>query len=245
MNSRNDANPHMKWSRPREIVFIRHGESLRNVIMGDHYNLQDEEAVARLDGKYDHDIPLTERGHQQALISGPRIMADIGIPDFFYHSGYVRAQQTKDCLLADLPSEQRAKIQVRHSIKLRERDPGYTWHMTQAEVDRHFPWIKEYYRRAGKLFYRPPGGESILDVHDGRLHGLLNSVIRDRPGKTVWFVCHGHVMRAARILMERLTIAEAGAMVLEPVLNVAVTRYVYARGASGPRRTHLNKVYWE
>ena len=34
---------------------------------------------------------------------------------------------------------------------------------------------------------------------------LLNSVTRDRPGKIVWFVCHGHVIRAARILMERFT----------------------------------------
>ena len=235
----------MNWSRPREIVFIRHGESLRNLIMGDSYNLQDAGARARLEDRYDHDIPLTEQGRQQALTSGPKIIADIGIPDFVYHSGYVRAEQTKDCLLAHLSPEHRARIQVRHSIKLRERDPGYTWHMTQAEIDQHFPWLKEYYRRAGKLFYRPPGGESILDVHDGRLHGLLNSVIRDRPGKIVWFVCHGHVIRAARILMERLTIPQAVAMVLEPVPNVAVTRYVYAPGATGPERTHLTKVYWE
>ncbi len=213
--------------------------------MGDHYNLQNEQALARLENRYDHDIPLTDEGRWQALASGPKIMADIGIPDFVYHSGYVRAEQTKECLLAHLPPDQRAKIQVRHSVKLRERDPGYTWHMTQAEVEQNFPWIREYYRRAGKLFYRPPGGESILDVHDGRLHGLLNSVIRDRPGKVVWFVCHGHVIRAARILMERLTIPQAGAMVLEPVFNVGVTRYVYAQDATGPQRTHLNEVYWK
>lgn len=234
----------MNWARPKEIVFIRHGESLRNVIIEDHHFLPDAAALAQLGDKYDHEMPLTEHGCRQAENSGPRIMADIGRPDFIYHSGYVRAEQTVEKLLAHLPPEQRSSIQIRHSIKLRERDAGYTWHMTQAEVDRYFPWLKEYHRRVGELFYRPPGGESIIDVHDGRLHGLLNSVIRDRPGKIVWFVCHGHVMRAARILMERLSLPQASAMVEEPIPNLAITRYVYSHGTTKPERTHLSQVYW-
>ncbi len=235
----------MKCARPKEIVFIRHGESLRNVLRGDNFNLPDAASVAQLGDKYDHDIPLTERGRQQALNSGPKIIADIGLPDFVYHSGYVRAEETLDLILSHLTPEARGGIQIRHSIKLRERDPGYTWHMAQPEVDQHFPWLSEYHRRVGKLFYRPPGGESIIDVHDGRLHGLLNSVIRDRPGKIVWFVCHGHVMRAARILMERISIPEACKMVEEPIENLALTRYVYQPGSTKPVRTHLTHTHWK
>lgn len=32
---------HMNWSRPKEIIFIRHGESLRNKVLGEHFYLRD------------------------------------------------------------------------------------------------------------------------------------------------------------------------------------------------------------
>jgi len=83
-----------------------------------------------------------------------------------------------------------------------------------------------------------------MDVYDGRLYNLLGAIIRDRVGRTVWLVCHGHVMRAARIMMDRLTIPEAHRMADEPIPNVAVSRYTYEPGATRPTRTHLNRVYW-
>ncbi len=234
-----------KWNRPKEIVFIRHGESWRNKLRGEHLYLPDKAAAQEAEGMYDPDVPLTEKGREQAEISGPCIVADIGYPDYIYHSGYKRAKQTMEGLLVHLHPEDWKKIQIRESIKLRERDPGYTWYMTKAELDHHFPWLSKYRRRVGELFYRPPGGESILDVYDGRLYGLLNAVIRDRPGKVVWFICHGNVIRAARILMERLTIPKAQRIVNKEVPNVAVTRYVYGPSSLKPKRTHLNRVYWK
>ncbi len=239
-------NTNPQWNRPKEIVFIRHGESERQAIKGPHFYLQDPAAVAKLSGKYDHEIALTKKGHRQASQSGPKIFKAIGRPDYIYHSGYVRARETMEGLLNHLRPEQRKKIEIRESIKLRERDPGYTWHMTEGQVNGFFPWHAEYRCRVGPLFYRPPGGESIIDVYNGRLYDLLQSIIRDRPGKVVWLVCHGHVIRAARILMERLSISRAQRMVEMDVPNVSVTRYVYEGPSSTkPTRTHLNKVYWK
>lgn len=235
----------MTWKRPKLVVFIRHGLSLRNLIRGDHYALQTEEDRARLDGLYDHTVPLVEPGIRQAEISGPRIVAKLGLPDYVYHSDYVRAKQTTDLLLEHLAPEERSKIEVRHNMRLRERDPGYTWHMLESEIDAYFPWYADYYRRAGKLHARPYGGESIMDLHDGRLHTFVGTIIRDRPGKVVWVVCHGHVKRAARIIMERLTREQAEAMIEEPIPNLAVTAYQYDQCGTGPTRILLNEVFWK
>lgn len=235
----------MTWKRPKRIVFIRHGESLRNVVRGDHFALQSAEDLARLQGLYDHQIPLTEKGWAQARCSGPAIFTEFGPPDYVYHSGYVRAEQTAEALLEHLDPVTRAKIKIRHNKRIRERDPGYTWHMTERQIDTFFPWYQEYYRLAGKLYARPVGGESIMDLHDGRLHTFVDTLIRDRSGNTIWVVCHGHVKRAARIIMERLTDAEAEKMIEVPIPNVAVTAYSYELCSQGrPLRTHLNQTYY-
>lgn len=235
----------MTWKRPQKIIFIRHGESLRNVVRGDHFALQSKADQDRLGDLYDHDIPLTDRGVWQARESAERIISRYGLPNYVYHSDYVRARHTARLLLEHLSQATRDQIKVRHNLRLRERDPGYTWHMTEDEINRYFPWYQDYYRRIGKLFARPVGGESIMDVHDGRLHTFLNTVIRDRAGQIVWVVCHGHVKRAARILMERLTHEQAEAMIEEPIPNLAVTAYEYDLCGTGPTRTLLNEVFWE
>ncbi len=235
----------MTWTRPKAIIVIRHGQSLRNLIMGGGFVLPDEAARIRLGDVYDHTVPLTDEGWRQARETGPRLIKTFGMPDCIYHSGYVRAEQTVEGLLEHLQPEERGQIRVYHKIELRERDPGYIWHMTKAEVDCHFPWMQEYHRRVGKFFYRPPGGQSIAELADGRVHSMIGTAIRDRPGEVVWFVCHGHVARALRFNLERITIADTDAMVREPIPNVAVTRYVYEVCSETPVRTHLNTVFWD
>ncbi|HEY5912195.1 MAG TPA: hypothetical protein VJA21_16455 [Verrucomicrobiae bacterium] len=59
----------------------------------------------------------------------------------------------------------------------------------------------------------------------GRLYELLRFILRDRPEKVAWLVCHGQVIRAARILMERLSIARAQKMLGEDMSNLSVTRH--------------------
>lgn len=234
----------MAWTRPREIVIIRHAESLRNQIMAGGYVLPDEAARERLGDYYDHTIPLTERGWQQARASGPLLVAALGLPDCVYHSGYVRPMQTLQGLFEHLTPEQRSRIRIYEKIDLRERDPGYIWHMTRAEAERYFPWLNEYHHRVGKFQYRPPGGESLSDLACNRVHGVLGTIFRDRPGERVWLICHGHVMRALRFLMERIPLTEVDAIMREPIANVGMIRYTYDEESERPHRTHLNQVFW-
>lgn len=234
----------MAWTRPREVVFLRHAESLRNKIMAGDFVLPNEGAREQLGEYYDHTIPLTDDGWRQARASGPPLVAELGLPDCVYHSGYVRPMQTLEGLFEHLDPDERARVRVYEKIDLRERDPGYIWHMTREEVARYFPWLDEYHRRIGKFQYRPPGGESLADLACGRVHGVLGTAFRDRPGQRAWFVCHGHVMRAFRFLMERIPLIDVDAIMREPIPNVAMIRYVYEEGNETPHRTHLNTVYW-
>ncbi|MBI3957114.1 MAG: histidine phosphatase family protein [Candidatus Kerfeldbacteria bacterium] len=234
----------MPWTRPREIVIIRHGQSLRNLVVGENFVIPDEAARERIAEFYDHTIPLTDEGHRQSESTGPPLIQEFGMPDCVYHSGYVRAEQTVIGLLRHLPVSERERIRVYHKIELRERDPGYTWHMTYQEVEQHFPWLFEHHRRVGKFFYRPPGGQSLAELADGRVHSILGTVARDRPGSSVWFVCHGGVIRALRFNLERTPLADVDDLFSEPIESCAVTRYVYEEGSEVPVRTHLNKVYW-
>lgn len=234
----------MPWTRPREIVLIRHAESLRNQLTGDQFALPDQVAQRQLASLTDVTMPLTSEGWVQARRSSVPLIREIGFPDCVYHSGYQRAMETLEGLLSNVPISDRNRIRIYEKIELSERDPGYTWGMMAAEVEQHFPWYGPYYRSIGRFRARPPGGESIAQLATGRVHSMIGTVIRDRPGEVVWFICHGHVMRALRFNFERIPLAEVEAMVREPIPNVAVTRYVYEEDSERPVRTHLNLVYW-
>ena len=55
-------------------------------------------------------------------------------------------------------------MKERRNFYIRERDPGYTYDMTEAEAGSAFPWLAEYWQTFGGFFSRPPGGESLADV---------------------------------------------------------------------------------
>jgi broad specificity phosphatase PhoE len=72
-------------------------------------------------------------------MTGPALRERYGVPDYLYHSGYVRTRQTAEGILQAFTSEERACIQVRKNHFLRERDPGFTYDMTKEEAERHSP----------------------------------------------------------------------------------------------------------
>ena len=88
------------------------------------------------------------------------------------------------------------------NLFVRERDPGFTYDMTEAEAEAAFPWLSEYWQTFGSFFARPPGGESLADVV-GRVHTFLNTLFRDRAGQKVMVVTHGGTIRCFRFALER------------------------------------------
>jgi broad specificity phosphatase PhoE len=195
-------------ARPSMLLLIRHAESARNQAKKGATYFADEYARRMVKGIPDNKIPLTPEGIRQARETGVVVRERFGAPDYLYHSGYERTIQTADGILAAYPESERERIQVRHNLFIRERDPGYSYDMTQEEAEAAFPWLKEYWRTQGGFLARPPGGESLADVVN-RVYMFLNMLFRDRGGKKVFVVMHGGTLRCFRYILERWTYDQA------------------------------------
>src|SRR5262245_48063056 len=151
----------LTMDRPSLLVLVRHGESERGVAQKGNTYFIDEESRRSVRGVPDHKIPLTATGVHQAEVTGRLVRERFGQFHYAYHSGYLRTVDTTDCILRAYSDEERAAIEVRHSLFIRERDSGHAYDMTTAEADAAFPWLRDYWETTGSLFAHPPGGESL------------------------------------------------------------------------------------
>jgi broad specificity phosphatase PhoE len=188
--------------RPIQLIWIRHAESARNKAKRGTTYFADEEARKTVKGIPDNKIPITPFGVEQARQTGIYLRDRFGPPDYAYHSGYLRTEQTLEGALGAFSADVRRRINVRMNPFIRERDSGYTYDMTEKEAEAAFPWLREYWKTFGGFFARPVGGESLADVAN-RLYLFLNMLFRDRVQKKVWVCTHGGTMRVVRFLLER------------------------------------------
>lgn len=190
--------------RPALLVIVRHAESERNVAKKGNVYFPDEESAACVKGVPDHETPITQKGAMQAWITGRYIRRRFGTFDVVYDSGYLRTEQTRDQILRAYTSEERERMKLRTSDRIRERDTGYAYDMTIEEAHRYFPWIKEYFKEFGYFYARPPGGESQSDVCE-RVYRFIGTLFAMRAGKKVLVVTHGGTARAFRYNLEKWT----------------------------------------
>lgn len=191
--------------RPKRLILIRHAQSLRNKAKDGSVYFPNDQSREEVKGIADHDIPLTALGHEQAVLAGIYLRDKFGAPDFIYDSYYLRTRQTKDGILSAFTPEEKALIEQRSSISLRERDPGYTYDMTTHEALETFPFNDSHYNTFKGFFSRPIGGESLADVAEKRTLPFLEKTYRDRDDQTVWFICHGGTIRCLRMNIEHFS----------------------------------------
>ena len=134
------------------------------------------------------DLPLTERGIQQAKLLAEK-MADIPI-DRIIASPMIRAQQTAAAVseVKDIPVETDPRL-IEQNFGIYEgkdrKDPGYLANK--------------------RLFaYRYPGGESQMDVAH-RVYSLIEELKEKYPNENILLVCHGGVCRSVRTYFEDMT----------------------------------------
>lgn len=211
-----------------ELILIRHGESEGNVAATDA-RLAGAEAIevpAR-----DADVNLSGTGQEQAKALGTalaRIAEDLR-PDAVVSSPYARARQTAEIAIetAGWP------VKVRTDERLRDRELGILDRLTRKGVEKRFPEEAERREWLGKMYYRPPGGESWADVAL-RLRSVLDELNNLGTGHRVMLVCHDAVILLFRYVLEGMTereILDLGART--SVLNASLTRYVRPSG-EGP-----------
>lgn len=211
-----------------ELLLVRHGESEGNVAATE----------ARLAGAEvidvparDADVNLSGTGQDQARALGTalaRIAAEFRA-DAVVSSPYARARQTAEIAVetAGWP------VKVVTDERLRDRELGILDRLTRRGVENRFPEEAERRLWLGKLYYRPPGGESWADVAL-RLRSVLAELNNLGSGHRVMLVCHDAVIMLFRYVMEGLSEKELlDLAATTSVLNASVTRYVRPSGA-GP-----------
>jgi probable phosphoglycerate mutase len=230
-------------ARPSLIVFVRHGQSARNVAKKHNRFFLDDESRKAVQGVPDWQVPLTDEGWRQARVTGRALRERFGTFDYVYHSGYRRTEDTAAGILEAYSPGETERMFVRMNSSIRERDNGYTYDMTTAEAEAAFPWLQPYWDTFGPWFSRPPGGESLADVAE-RAYTFLNTIFRDRPGCRILVVTHGGTLRAFRFLLERWTFDQVNAELRAySTPNCCVTTYHFDDRRNRLVLGELNAVY--
>jgi broad specificity phosphatase PhoE len=211
-----------------ELLLIRHGESEGNVAATEARLAGAEviEVPAR-----DADVDLSDTGREQAKALGTALarIAEEFRPDAVFSSPYARAVQTAE--IAVETAGWRAK--VRTDERLRDRELGILDRLTRRGVEARYPDEAERREWLGKLYYRPPGGESWADVAL-RLRSVLDELNNLGTGHRVMLVCHDAVILLFRYVLEGMTEREILDLAASTsVLNASLTRYVRPSG-EGP-----------
>lgn len=211
-----------------ELLLIRHGESEGNVAATE----------ARLAGAEiidvparDADVNLSGTGQEQAKALGTALarIAEESRPDAVVSSPYARARQTAEIAIESAGWS----AKVLSDERLRDRELGILDRLTSRGVQARFPDEAERRLWLGKLYYRPPGGESWADVAL-RLRSVLAELNTLNSGRRVMLVCHDAVILLVRYVLEGMSEDEIlDLAATTSVLNASITRYVRPSGA-GP-----------
>ena len=174
------------------IYFVRHGQTIWNV----------ENKICGAT-----DIALTEPGHEQAILTGKRILEEGTRADEILYSPLIRAKDTA------LHISEVTKIPAREEVRLKEQNFGkYEGTPRNGE---------EF--RASKSHFADhyEGGESMLQLAQ-RIYNLLDELRAESDRKTYILVAHNGIARVVHSYFYDMTNEEYGAY---GVQNCAVVRY--------------------
>ncbi|WP_427115668.1 histidine phosphatase family protein [Pseudarthrobacter scleromae] len=211
-----------------ELLLIRHGESEGNVAATDA-RMAGAEVIAV--PARDADVNLSGTGQEQAKALGAALarIAEEFRPDAVVSSPYARAFQTAEIAVeaAGWP------VKVQLDERLRDRELGILDRLTRLGVEKRYPEEAERREWLGKMYYRPPGGESWADVAL-RLRSVLDELNNLGSGHRVMLVCHDALIMLFRYLLEGMTEKELLDLAASTsVLNASITRFVRPAG-EGP-----------
>ncbi len=217
------------------LLLVRHGESVGNVA-ATHAEATGADVVD-IETR-DADTPLSPAGVEQAEAFGEWLAglpADEA-PEALWCSPYVRARRTAELAV------QKAGLSLRSVVddRLRDRELGILDRLTTTGVERLVPDEAVRRRHVGKLYYRPPGGESWADVAL-RVRSVLRDIVDAEPDRRVLVVCHDAVIWLFRYVCEGLGEAELMEQIrTATVRNASVT--VFERAGTGWRLEAFDEV---
>ena len=224
---------------PIDLVFVRHGQSEGNAAKR-LSEKGDNTGYARLSNRHTRSFRISNRGREQAVIAGTWLTNEFSkngiVFDRFITSEYVRAMET--AALLNLP-----KATWFRNFYLRERDWGDMEVCPEDERAKKFGEALRM-RTIEPFFWKPPNGESLAEVCL-RLDRVLLTLHRECSEKRVVIVCHGEVMRAFRVLLERMPQQRFTELYLskekeDGVFNCEVLHYTRRNPETGDSAEHSN-----
>ena len=191
---------------PKNLFLVRHGQSEGNLVRKQFEESGNESFFSdEFLGLHESQYALTELGVNQAKKAGLWFLKnDLTTFDRMLVSNNVRAMQTAAYL--------NIKGHWMIDFNLRERDGGLFNALTPSQRDENYSDQRKFYNKQPFLF-RPPQGESIADLCQ-RVKIVLDTLARECDGKNVIIVCHGHVMRTFRIILERMSLQKTNEFLL-------------------------------
>jgi broad specificity phosphatase PhoE len=190
---------HVASSGPVVLRALRHGQSTANVAWAE--SLAGGTAPLPAD---DMEISLTGLGRRQAAAVGRWLSAPDHAPDMVWCSPYLRAEQTWSLARRELVEAGREAPCERVDARLRDRHRGLLHHLSPAQVEERFPEEVAREEREGMLRYRPPDGESCMDVA-ARLRPVWQDIRDDVAHQRVLIVAHDAVVLFLRQIIEGLS----------------------------------------
>lgn len=169
------------------LVLVRHGES--------QWNLEN-----RFTGWID--VPLSERGVEEAEAAGRKIKKEGLTFDTAYTSVLQRAQRTLDIILEGIRQKD---IPVEKDQALNERHYGDLQGLNKAETAQKFGAEQvKIWRRSYDV--APPGGESLKDTAARTLPYFESKIMADiKKGRNVIVAAHGNSLRSIVMELDKLT----------------------------------------
>lgn len=185
---------------PIDLVLVRHGESEGN--LAKRRAKQGDKSVMTPEflGRHTASYRLTNLGRMQAQQTGLWLQQEFFDGSFgfdrYFVSEHIRAMETAGKL--GLPN-----ARWFGQYNLTERDWGDLDRCTEEERIARFAENLSM-RDVNPFFWKPPNGENFAEV-TLRFDRVLNTLHRECSDKRVIMVCHGEVMWAARVAMERMS----------------------------------------
>jgi len=182
---------------PNDLVLIRHGLSEGNIATdrskkGDHSAF-----TGNFMDRHSSLWRLSNQGIDQAIKTGTWLKNNLGFKFYkHYTSDYIRALETA------------ARLEIKDAkwfteFYLRERNWGDLDRMSVEERESKYAQsMKE--REIDPFYWKPPNGESIADLCL-RIDRVIDTLHRECECKKVVIVCHGEVMWAFRVRLERMS----------------------------------------
>jgi len=228
-------------SMPRDIVFVRHGESEANIVQKPNDRVIDSVTTHSIYERPDWQNRLSLDGVAQAKQARQWIDAELGGLDNFdalYVSPFYRTRETAGYLGGNELSGWTI------DDRIVERSWGVYGKVPKAEQRAQFP-LTEAEKRRNPWFIRLDGGESMPDVY-GRFRDFQSTLHREQADKRVFVVTHGDFINAARYGIERMTPEEWELLDSNPKYTIRnCTLLHYTRVNPDDSNDVRDKIHWK